>query len=140
MLTEVKSVNEVIYLIDEDNQIHSVKCSDCNELKTLEDVKNTEKGICSTCSGEEVSEELEVLDMEMKKLITQYKGTDKLQRNFQLDKELSSKLDNLQRRYGHGFKSALFNKLLANAIDQMEVECNLDLNEKLPRLKGVGVQ
>jgi hypothetical protein len=81
-----------------------------------------------------ITMDLKRLDEEVIGMVIESLFTDKKGCSVKLDDDLVDKLEVLCTRYGQGFKSVFINKILRNAIDQIEVEFDLDLS------KGVNVK
>ncbi|MYL44401.1 hypothetical protein GLV94_01970 [Virgibacillus halodenitrificans] len=62
MITEVKNNEGVTYQIDEDNNIHSCKCTICETYKPVIGFKNVKQGICLDCGHATVSDDVQALD------------------------------------------------------------------------------
>jgi hypothetical protein len=130
LLTKLRSINGVTYFVNADNLIQSFECTNCGKFRHISEAKNEARGVCTDC-GENVSpDNVEALDKELAAFLFAYKmAGDKQKHTIRLDAELSQKIVNLQDRYGYGIKSALANRVIGYAIEQLENEFDVDLSK-----------
>ncbi|MCP3026903.1 hypothetical protein [Halobacillus sp. A5] len=129
MFTIVKNIQGVSIKIDQNNNIISCECTVCKEEKNTDGFKNTTKGICLDCGEASVSDDVESLDKAMNELMDEFVKDDTTKRTVQLNNKTVDRIASLQERYGINILSVLSNKVLNNALDQIEIEYNQELTE-----------